>query len=352
MIGGADVEKVHFGITNFELVDPGMQAIPDRLDIGVKDKYLEIKISIKPLADYEKVMRRLRILKGVDVTCEMLIESASQNIKQLKSFVDNLCWILSVARGTSIQWIYIYLYDDRGNCTSRSFFPRKTKPYCPLYIIAPIIKDTKLFLEKVYPSYIERRDSYRLNEGIIASYIDAKIETDYLEARGVKLVVAMEMLKDMFLELPDTPIKYRIIEDNDFKELLEDLQKAIGNVLKSNGRISKSERGDIYKNILGLNHRSFPQVLEKLCEKLDFEPKKEDIDLFITCRNSLVHRGRYYCQTATPEEKAKRNPKSTAFEEYMFLVNFLDRIFLKMLNYGENHYIDWSKLPPTRRILT
>ena len=153
MIGGADVEKVHFGITNFELVDPGMQAIPDRLDIGVKDKYLEIKISIKPLADYEKVMRRLRILKGVDVTCEMLIESASQNIKQLKSFVDNLCWILSVARGTSIQWIYIYQYDDRGNCTSRSFFPRKTKPYCPLYIIAPIIKDTKLFLEKVYPSY-------------------------------------------------------------------------------------------------------------------------------------------------------------------------------------------------------
>jgi hypothetical protein len=66
----------------------------------------------------------------------------------------------------------------------------------------------------------------------------------------------------------------------------------------------------------------------------------DDIKLFVECRNKLVHEGRFYCTAATLREIKRCQPLASPLLECMFLVNFLDRIFLKLLGYGGS-YIEW-----------
>lgn len=92
--------------------------------------------------------------------------------------------------------------DEAGSCVARTHASTVTKPYCPLAVIDPTVdSDTKRFLEQTYPVYISKRNDYRLNRGTIDAYLDAKAENDYLETRAVKLAVAMEMLKNVFVSI-------------------------------------------------------------------------------------------------------------------------------------------------------
>ncbi len=210
--------------------------------------------------------------------------------------LDNLCFILSVARGTKIQWVYCDSYDGSGKLISRKHCSRITKPYCPLQIIHTISsggRETKSFIEQTYKAYLGRRESYNLSKGTIDAYLDAKAEADYLEMRGVKFAVSMEILKKVFC-------------------------KSI--------------------NIKG---GSFKSLIENLCNSINLNVSKQEIDLFVKSRNSLIHEGEFYCITATPGQRKKCKPLSTKTEEYLFLVNFLDKVFLKLLGYN-GPYIDWS----------
>lgn len=56
---------------------------------------------------------------------------ANGDISHLEKIIDDLCYILSVARGTKIQWVYYKLYNETGKCISVTHFSRITKPYCP-----------------------------------------------------------------------------------------------------------------------------------------------------------------------------------------------------------------------------
>jgi hypothetical protein len=122
--------------------------------------------------------------------------------------------------------------------------------------------------------------------------LDAKAEADYLEMRGVKFAVAMEILKTLF-------------------------------------RKSMNIKGGAFKSLI-----------ENLCNSINLSVSKQEIDLFVKCRNSLIHEGEFFCITAKPKQRKRFNALGTQTEEYLFLVNFLDRVFLKLLGYS-GPYIDW-----------
>jgi hypothetical protein len=86
---------------------------------------------------------------------------------------------------------------------------------------------------------------------------------------------------------------------------------------------------------------TFKSLIENLCNFLNLSVSKQEIDLFVECRNCLIHEGEFYCKTATPKQRKRCKPLNTQTEEYLFLVNFLDRVFLKLLGYS-GPYIDWS----------
>ena len=59
------------------------------------------------------------------------------------------------------------------------------------------------------------RSCERTAKPIINAYLDAKAENDYLEGRGIKLVVVMEMLKDTLIR--SKSVTQNIIKEEYFK---------------------------------------------------------------------------------------------------------------------------------------
>ena len=69
-----------------------------------------------------------------------------------------------------------------------------------------------------------------------------------------------------------------------------------------------------------------------------------EIELFLKCRDYLVHTGRFYSQAATAEDRDEVPPSATPFEEFCFLISFLDRLYLKLFGYS-GPYFDWRDFP-------
>jgi len=69
----------------------------------------------------------------------------------------------------------------------------------------------------------------------------------------------------------------------------------------------------------------------------------QDRKLFVRCRNSLVHTSRFYCERADDDNRATVLPHPSPAEEYFWLLNFMDRLPLRLVNY-RGPYIDWSNV--------
>ncbi|HYT37791.1 MAG TPA: hypothetical protein VEL49_11500 [Ktedonobacteraceae bacterium] len=338
---GEQVQNVRIGITNF-FCD---KHVPLRLEHGAD----VIELSIEQVAGYFKKMMHLRTLKDIDVACEVIGDiPVGGNVEQVKNAVNDLCYLLSLARRTTIQWVYYDYYDADGKCLSSTHCARVTKAYTPVPLIHPQRDgETKGFIEQAYRTYMIRNEPYQLH-WLIDAYIDGTAEHDYLELRGIKLAVIMEALKDVFIKLPkkvlDMPpdvwsYEY-ILENASFKSLTPKLTQAIGDVLTAED-IKADDQKAICGKIGELNRRSFRYVLKAFLKHIGLTISSKDLNLFIYCRNSLVHTGRFYYETATLEESKECKPLPSKTHEFLFLVHTLDKIFLKLLGY-DGPYIDWG----------
>jgi hypothetical protein len=345
---------LRFGLTNFKFSGQRISfdgrwhdSLPLRL-IEQPDWHL---VHLRTVEDYKRTMLRVQTLKSIEVTCTAEVEvekfGGIENIEKIIGVINRLCLITSVARGTKIQWIYYDRLDKDRQPFSRCHARRVTKPYCPLSVIDYRRDDnaTRIFIETAYPAFCERNKDFELDMGSIDSYLDAKSESDYLETRGAKLAVALEGLKHAFIHRSTSLVSEFVISEEKFETLKAELMTAIDNVLKSDLDIDKSQRQSLAdKNkVLGLNRRSFGSILGKLFQEINFQPSRKETDLFVRSRNKLVHAADFYCRAATSTERADCEPLSTPFEEYCFMVNFLDRIFLKLLNYS-GEYVHIGKL--------
>ena len=349
--GSSVVRSVRFGITNFKFVTTQVGKDENNrfvswLPLILNDGKSVINFCMRPVPDYDKLIRRLQTLKTIEVTCEAVAYVSGEDaIPALEQAAEALCRILSVARGTKIQWVYRDQYDEQGILLKRTHYEHITKSFCPMAIIDARYEgrvETRDFIEGAYPVFLERRDPYKLDKGTIDAYLDAKSEDDYLETRAVKLAVALEKLKAVFLSQPESSSKEFVIDESLFDSIKPKMKSAIGEVLNAEG-VGAAERGEIYPKLSGLNRRSFADLLKGFLQyiKLDVNPK--DLQLFIQCRNKLVHTGEFYCVAASPVERKKCTPLPTPAEEYYFMVNFLDRIFLRLLAYSGN-YVDYRTI--------
>ncbi len=80
-----------------------------------------------------------------------------------------------------------------------------------------------------------------------------------------------------------------------------------------------------------------------LCKTLHLALPASDVKLFVRCRDSLVHRGRFYTETANAEERHSVPPHPTPAQEYFWLVHVLDCLFLRIVGY-KSPYVDWSNI--------
>jgi len=347
-------KRVHFGLTNLLFDSPDIP-VPNGsyiLDIPVDGSYGNVAFSVKLLPDYAYKDLAMRTLKAPNVTCELVHTFCCDiDVAQLIEVVTDICSILSVARGSMVSLVYVDEYDYGDNLSVSTHLARITKLYSSWSAIRGLRGQgrsiTKDFVEAAYPTFRARCDTWKLNKGTIFSYLDGKVEGDFLEMRGVKLVVALEMLKAVYLELPLANATEFCIDSALFAGIFETLKSAVSKILKDKD-IPPVGRENVYSAMRGLNRTSFGTVLKGLFSEIDFRPDKDELKKFIECRDRLVHRGRFYSQVATEEERQRIPAFPRPIDEYAFLVNFLDRIFLRLLGY-DGPYIDHSEIGNEKR---
>lgn len=182
------------------------------------------------------------------------------------------------------------------------------------------------------------------------AYLDAKAESDYIETRGGKLALAIEFLKNEYLASKEENFEYTI-PPQEFQNGLPFISDAMANSLKLQGITDPNKIHAISseEKIEGLNRRSFGSILRKLINEFHVNIEEDEISLFIKCRDSLVHRGNFYCKTCRSEERQKCEPLFSYMTEYFFMVNVLDRIFLRILGQDDKTIkVNWRN--PSERM--
>lgn len=326
-------DRLIFGLTNLEL-DGNKHKIELELQNDIKEC---VEIELEPMNDYTSIISQLEALNGVNVTYQAVIEvGKKENLLISERLVDDLCYLLSVAQGTKIQWIYI---DRRAvdNCViSRQHFKRSTKRYNSSKLIPT--NGIEEFIKCTYPIYKEKRIALRLDKGLIDAYLDAQSQEDYLETRAVKLAVTIEMLKATLLELPEFELNEYIIDNDYFKyqiapilcDKLQEIQikeATFPTYLKN-----KDIKLDCLNSINCINRVSFRRILKNVC-KFVCPMLKRDINKFVESRNSLIHNARFNCQMLNP-----KCDNSEKIDEYFFLINFINILILRLLGYNGDYY--------------
>lgn len=341
--------KLKFGITNFEFLGPEAELIPT----GVGHRVLTLSLNgacqqrwfkVSRTPGYEEAIRRLKLFKGTEITSEVETQANTESdIDEARRLVGDLCYLLSVTRGSKVQWVYFDKYGPHGNCIARIHSARITKSYGALPTLNtndPTRIDLRAFLEHAHRAFLEKRELLKLDRGAIELYLDAKTEHDFLDTRATKLAISLEFLKTVFLRIPKLGASRFVVP----KEIFGPLEKSIKSSIKpilNNAGLSSEKRKLIYANLMALNNVPFEELINQLCHYLNLEMPERAIKLFVACRNKLVHEGAFYCKSATEEERARCQPLPNPWSEYAFLVSFLDRILLRILDY-DGPFIDWS----------
>jgi hypothetical protein len=343
-------DKISFGITNFEFF--GTETVETRdstteiYSRSAMDLVLEGEtIRIEQVNKYGEIVKYIKSSKNSRVTCQLVMKLPEDGLEKGKEIANSLCYLMSIVRGTKIAWIYINIFCG-DKIISKIHMHGITKRYSSI----PLFDETwdagktvRDFLQDSYGTYKARCDSYQLNRGTIDAYLDAKAQGDFLEIRGAKLAVAMEMLKSAFINAEDsvetpptkTHVGEYIIDKTEFDDIhRRGIQKLLKTYFKEHG-IKSDLRSKIYRNIQCINRTSFEDLLICLWEEIGLDINEQDICLFINSRNALIHQGKFYCKSKGSDSKYM--PLPNQIEEYHFIVNILDKTILRLVGYSGSY---------------
>lgn len=335
--------ETRFGLTNVWL------PLPHSLVLDLEGNRGPAQAEIRRLKGGQNLFKKVKATRGIDVTGELVFPAEAS--EPLRQAADDICYLLSIAQGSVVTWLYQDEYAD-GTLVRRAHHHRKTREYAPI----PSIDTSALswpidFVESTYPTYTRRRDSWELDRGPIDWYLEARPEADYLEPRAAKLALALETLKHRYLHSGDSTISEFIIPQNDFKDIASDLQSAIATYLNSETDLESKQSSKIAGKLPGMNRESFRQVLLSLLDLLDLELEGDELQQFLDSRNCLVHQGQFYCKAVEKDEATVRSdPLPSVSAEYYFMVYVLDRIVLSLVGYNGEHR-DWRAFPEEKKFV-
>jgi hypothetical protein len=322
---------VVFELTNFSYTKP--------FDCTVCHNDSQANIRISPVKDVRDRLSRLQTIRGIDVMAEASIawEGSGRRIEIVET-IDDFCHLASIALGTQVQWVSLRFFDSSESVEHVEHRNCFNKPFGGLEIIdrrSRLPDELPQFIVDSYSKFRMLKNSWEIHRVPLLTYLDAKSEGDFLETRAVKLSIALETLKSAFLSCGETDVSEFILDQSEFKSaILPPLRDACQGVL-----VGTCDQVDIEalvgdQNLMGLNRRSFRSIVKKLLAHIGLKVSPAEIQKFVASRNSLVHSG---CFTS-----------SKPVDEWLFMINFLDRIYLKLLGYS-GPYINWAKPEPDRR---
>jgi hypothetical protein len=318
-----------FNLVNFEFLGntaAEKRAVKDGMHT-IEKHYLFLKIempwgeiAIHPLYEEKEIMQNVRSQKGIAVTCEARIHLIKgQTFAQTIEYMDEICRLLSLARGTKINWISADCQTQEGGTLKGILRESVIWPFCSLTLIDPRNPvDTVRFVETTYPIYLQNRRRYNLDIAI-EQFLDAKRETAYLETRGLAAAALIDSLQQMY------GFKNGIAEIlHDFDSQKRTLRDGMRSLVQSTfPQIGEGELQEVLQKLPELNRKSFLTLLKIWTDTLGLNMPNSELIAVRNTRNSLAHSMQF-----------KSTDQPSKIREYFRLVNLIDLLFLKVLNYS------------------
>jgi hypothetical protein len=347
------INRINFGLTNFLFT--GNHAHDNNLVLNLRNLP---PISIQRLPDYEMIIDRLKNGKTIEVTSELSITlNATEKVEAIIEICNKICYLLSICRGSKIFWIYYHCYNEQGDLVSQIYCDTVTRPLSELPELISSkphgVNSTITFLENAYITILENEMLRKYLLRFSNVFIEARVGSGYIESRGVRIVVLIEMLNKYVLEDPRFEISEYILDPSTQKDIIKEIIKQCNEVVtvqvQNSDKIRSSNRwnlptfddiedqnkvlenrSDLINNLSSINHMPFKRLIVRLCEKINLRIDEDEITWFVRARNTLIHTGKFYSDTNKWDHSTR--------DEYLFLVNFLDKIFLKLFNYSGEYY--------------
>lgn len=332
-----DNAEWHLALSGYELTLPAT-TIPPRPSRVVTIRFLDRD---------RKRREAIAALRGTDVIAEIEIATLGEDFEFATSLVDDLCWLLSIARGTKIAWAYASACTDDNRLVFRQHRDAVSRPYTPFATADTKERAdradraiTKRFVESSWATYLEKAALYRLHDGPITMWLEARMEGDSLQVRGIKLVVLLELLKSSFMHQPNPKIGEFLLRGGPKLKLDKALRKAARDHFADpdgTGQVTQ----DVISNLGGVTRTPFKTILKGLLDELGIYPTADEWHFIIGARNTLVHEALFPSEIKPSDVWALAAPRTERAHEFFRLLGFLDRIMLRLVGY-DGPYIDWS----------
>jgi len=324
-----------FLLTNFafspftQLGEPPHHPPPHRMSLRIDGRNVDVEIT--PLPDYVQRILTLWQIRAIVPTCELRIPTVPDAPKEWPfDLAARICKLMSVAAGTVIEWIVATGVNERDERTRAVHAARRTKPYCSL-AVAPIKEfgyeaNTRMLEEFLQHGLDQcRMRDWRKTSGFIAAFLDARLENDYAEARGIKTVVVLEMLKELFVD----EYSHYVWEPL----LPQALRRRIGTVVKKALKENDipPEAASVVRDKLGRWDPPFRRLVLYMIEQLGLSEDENTVKAVVASRNSLVHSGQFV--SVKDPIRGKELSFADAGHEFFTLLSFVDRILLRIIGH-------------------
>jgi hypothetical protein len=196
---------------------------PHPLTLFVPRGSATIRVRLTPHRNYQARIRDLGVTRQIVPTATLRFNAPKLTGTALSEFITDICTALSLVQGRRINWIYHASYDSQRHFQHAVFGQTITKPYTaqPLCFTPTTRTAVQVPITAAYeakPAITAFRENFDPQNRIVNAWLDARTETDYLEARTLKYAVVIEALNAVTMQM-DRSIPKTKVDSKTWKKL-------------------------------------------------------------------------------------------------------------------------------------
>lgn len=333
--------SVELQVTNL-LFEPGaVRALS--LNVTVDDS--ELLIELGPVEEYDSIAFGLRQTDIPAVTA-MLTITGSFSMDSLDALANDLCDTLSVVQGRKIQWIRRTAYSQADRIAWSEFGETKTKN-CALDVFCfdpDKRRGINVPLDAVTSAFVsirKFRQNYDADRRIVNSWLDARVQADYLEARTLKYAVVLAAVCELVqAKHPDIPSRY--VTRSDWRSTGRQFLPLIKQHLATACAVDADAVECICSNSNwgSLNRAGFRTILAECLKKLGISMHDEPsrIRRVTDVRNRIVHSFHYLTDSDFEELTW---PSVSEIQQHFLVACFVDELILRLFGLGKYVSESW-----------
>jgi hypothetical protein len=332
---GVNPVELRFYLTNFEFEPIKLNWQLDKHDV-----------TINRIKNYNETLNILRAADAMDITAKMSIKSLESveifDINRIENLANDICYLLSLAKGNKVQWLYWEAFSLDGKILRVHHRTTWITPYrANSYLIPNYAPENKKqlmldFMNQTFDKFrqVKTEGMWKLNEAI-DHFVAAKTSGSVWELQALQLVVLIEFLNGRYFSFNSSE---HLIKQTKFSKTLKKscskwkIKSSLRDVFDLDEK--ESILNEMMEKTPELNRRTFKSQIQEIIQYLHIKVDEVQLTRFIKIRNSLVHKARFLGADEEQAHKKRQNIESD-YQQLGTVTEIAGLMMLGVLNYSE-----------------